>query len=88
MGVAGAAYGAGPKALKARDTMNDYKPWRGGGVSPQSMAGVRWNLTTHTASLQEPQAWLGPATMGMPIPPTRPTDALPAREVHSRGPAA
>ena len=57
-------------------------------MSPQSMAGVRWNLTTHTASLQEPQAWLGPATMGMPIPPTRPTDALLAREVHSRGPAA
>ena len=46
-------------------------------MSPQSMAGVRWNLTTHTASLQEPQAWLGPATMGMPTPPTCPTDALP-----------
>ena len=56
-------------------------------MSPQSMAGVRWNLTTHTASLQEPQAWLGPATMGMPMPPTCPTDALLAREVHSRGPA-
>ena len=57
-------------------------------MSPQSMAGVRWNLTTHTASLQEPQAWLGPATMGMPMPLTPPTDALLAREVHSRGPAA